>query len=239
MSSFELRTIDRNRLYTSIVDQIVEGIRSGAFPPGAALPAERVLADRLGVSRGSVREAIRVLEHAGILDVRTGSGTYVDEDGVSKTSALRAHAAALGDRSPLDVMIARRALEPLCARLAAQHRSSMDVAHIERSVADQAGTVASGGNPDEIDLAFHHTIAAASRNPVLTTLVEQLVQIMRQGTWRELKGLTRSEAGSAEIFIEQHRMIARAITDRDPDGAERAMAAHLDAIESKLLEAVN
>ena len=127
MSSFELRTIDRNRLYTSIVDQIVEGIRSGAFPPARRCPRSACSPTGSASAGVSVREAIRVLEHAGILDVRTGSGTYVDDDGVSKTSALRAHAAALGDLSPLDVMIARRALEPLCARLAAMHRSSMDV----------------------------------------------------------------------------------------------------------------
>lgn len=237
--SFELRTIDRNRLYSSIVDQIVEGIRSGAFPPGGALPAERVLADRLGVSRGSVREAIRVLEHAGVLDVRTGSGTYVHDDGVSKASALRAHAAALGECSPLDVMSARRALEPLCARLAARHRTSMDVTQIERSVANQAATVASGGNPDEMDLSFHQMIAAASRNPVLIMLVESLVQVMRQGTWRELKQLTRSHPGSAEGYVDQHRLIARAVTDGDADAAELTMATHLDAIEAKLLEAVD
>ena len=105
-------------------------------------------------------------------------------------------------------------------------------------MADQAATVASGGSPDEIDLSFHHLVAAASRNPVLATLVEHLVQIMRQGTWRELKGLARTHPGSAENLIEHHRAIARSITDRDPDAAERAMASHLDSIEDKLLEAV-
>src|SRR5947208_16503981 len=95
--SFQLRTIDREKLYRGIVDQILEGIQSGAFEPLSALPAERLLAEQLGVSRASLREAIRVLEHAGVLDVRTGSGTFVSEYGRSKGSMLRAHSALVAD----------------------------------------------------------------------------------------------------------------------------------------------
>src|SRR5688572_31643065 len=120
--AFEFSEVERTKLYTSIVDQIVEGVRAGAFRPGRALPAERVLAARFRVSRSSLREAIRVLEHAGVLDVRTGSGTYVSEAGVSKAAMLRAAAAVVGERSPLDVVTARRALEPVAAELAAIHR---------------------------------------------------------------------------------------------------------------------
>jgi GntR family transcriptional repressor for pyruvate dehydrogenase complex len=94
---FQLTAIDKPRVYDSIVDQLLEGIRSGAFPPGSVLPAERELAARFGVSRGSVREAIRVLEHSGVVDVRTGSGTYIAEAGLSQATALRAHAALLGE----------------------------------------------------------------------------------------------------------------------------------------------
>src|SRR5919201_6010956 len=111
--SFQFRTIDRTKLYASIVDQIVDGVRAGAFLPGRPLPAERALAAQLGVSRSSLREAIRVLEHAGVVDVRTGSGTYVSERGVSKAAMLRAQAAMVGEHSPLDVVAARRALEPV------------------------------------------------------------------------------------------------------------------------------
>ena len=71
------QAVGRPKLYASVVEQILASIRSGLFPPGSALPAERTLASRLQVSRGSLREALRVLEHAGVLDIRTGSGTYV------------------------------------------------------------------------------------------------------------------------------------------------------------------
>src|ERR1700733_9978009 len=97
MATFQLREVDRGKIYLSIVDQVVEGIRSGAFHPGTALPPERTLALRLGVSRTSVREAVRVLEHAGVLDVRTGSGTYVTRDAMSKSMFLRIEAVASGE----------------------------------------------------------------------------------------------------------------------------------------------
>src|SRR5438477_10102719 len=125
---FEIRAVDKTKLYTSIVDQIVEGVRAGAFAPGTALPAERALAARLGVSRASLREAIRVLEHAGVLDVRMGSGTYVVEDGPSPKSVLRTHAALIGAHSPLDITLARCALEPSGAAQAPLTRHDSDSA---------------------------------------------------------------------------------------------------------------
>ena len=94
--TFELRAVGRSKVPDAIVEQILEGIRSGAFGPGTVLPPERSLAERFGVSRGSVREAIRSLEYAGILDVRTGSGTFVADAGATKPAALRARAALVG-----------------------------------------------------------------------------------------------------------------------------------------------
>ena len=106
-----LKSIEREKLYLEIVEQILDAITSGAFPRGSALPPERIMASQLGVSRASVREAIRVLEHAGVLDVRMGSGTFVVEDGPSPKSVLRTRAALIGEHSPLDISHAR-----LCAR---------------------------------------------------------------------------------------------------------------------------
>src|SRR4051794_24436657 len=153
--SFDLHAIDRSKLYASIVDQIVEGVRAGAFPPGKALPAERALASRMGVSRSSVREAIRVLEHAGVLDVRTGSGTYVSESGVTNAAMLRAQAAMAGEHSPLDVIAARRVLEPITAELAAVHRNKRDIDAMRENIRQHAEQLADGADPEEIDYAFH------------------------------------------------------------------------------------
>jgi GntR family transcriptional repressor for pyruvate dehydrogenase complex len=236
--AFELRTVDRTKLYTAIVDQIVEGVRSGAFPQGSALPAERVLAAQLGVSRSSVREAIRVLEHSGVLHVRVGSGTYVTDGSLSKAAMLRAHATLAGDQSPLDVVVARRALEPVCAELAAVNRNRRDIDTLRQTIHEHALHLERHGDPEEPDFAFHLSLAASSHNPVLLILVERLVEIMRQAVWRELKHRTRERAGRGERFLEQHRAILHAVERYDAPGAAGAMHAHLDAVEAGLLAEV-
>src|SRR5262249_51851373 len=152
MSSFELRAVDRSKLYSGIVDQLVDGIRAGGFPPGSALPSERVLAAQLGVSRTSVREAIRVLEHAGVLDVRTGSRPSGREAGRPNASRRRAGAAVLGDHSPLDVLVARRALEPLGAELAAVNRRSRDLVFLHGTIEQQEALIQQGADPAEVDM---------------------------------------------------------------------------------------
>jgi GntR family transcriptional repressor for pyruvate dehydrogenase complex len=238
MSSFGLKAVDRSKLSLSIVDQLVEAIRTGVFSPGGALPAERVLAAELRVSRSSVREAIRVLEHAGVLDVRTGSGTFVTDAGVSNAAMLRAHAALIGDQSPLDVIVARMALEPICAELASQNRRDKDIAVLRESVAQQAVLVERDEDPTDVDLDFHQSIAAATQNPVLLLLVERLIPIMRQGTWRELKQRTAGRNHTFQLFLQQHESILDAIERSDATAAGERMTEHLSVIEAGLIQEV-
>lgn len=237
-SPFELKAVDKTKVYDSIVEQILDGIRSGAFPPGSVLPPERELAAQVGVSRGSVREAIRVLEHAGVVDVRTGSGTYVTEGGASKTFVLRAHAAAMGDESPLDVIIARRAIEPVSAQYAALNRHPRDLVALKDSVSEQARLVKRGEDPSAPDLFFHIALAEASRNPVLRLLFERIAEIMQQGTWLQLKHKSRDRPGRQELYLDEHRTILEKIQKQDAVGAAEGMQRHLDSVEEGLLAEV-
>jgi GntR family transcriptional repressor for pyruvate dehydrogenase complex len=238
VTAFEAQTIDRSKLYTSIVDQIIEGIRSGTLPPGSALPAERVLAQQLGVSRGSVREAVRVLEHAGIITVRPGSGTFVTETSLSSGMVLRAHAAAAGENSPLDTIVVRRMLEPDTAALAARERSSADLATLERLVEEQAVLVADGSNPSEPDIAFHIALAAATHNPVVEMIARQMLAITKQSIWSMLKAASIDRVGKAELFLAQHRAILEAVQGQDADAARLRMDEHLASVEAGLIDEV-
>jgi GntR family transcriptional repressor for pyruvate dehydrogenase complex len=233
--SFQLRTIDRTPLYVAIVEQILAGIESGAFPPGSALPAERILAARLGVSRSSVREAIRVLEHTGIVDVRTGSGTYVVDGPGSAVAVLRTRAALSGEHSPLDVIAARNALEPAAAAIAAAQRHESDLELLEAILAQHAAQARAGEDTAAVDLEFHLAVAGATRNPVLLLLLERLVEIMRRRPWSELKHRTRAEPGSAAQDVREHRAVLSAIARGDGGRAARAMAKHLSSVERDLL----
>jgi GntR family transcriptional repressor for pyruvate dehydrogenase complex len=208
----------------------LEAIKSGAFPAGSALPPERVMAGQLGVSRASLREAIRVLEHAGVLDVRMGSGTYVVEDGPSPKSVLRTRAALLGEHSPLDITLARCAVEPTVAAQAALNRHDSDIATLQRHFEAHQRLVQEGKDGEEPDLAFHLALANATYNLVLVDLVERLVEIMHQQTWREFRVLQLRHAGRGVIFVDQHRRLLDAVIARDSVAAEAAMRSHLEEV---------
>ncbi len=244
-----LRTIDRTKLYTQIVDQILEGIRSGTFPPGTALPPERTIAEQLGVSRGSVREAIRVLEHAGVLDVRIGSGTYVTEAGLSKRAILRARTNLLGEVSPLDVLMARKAIEPVCAEQAAANWFQRDLDLLNSRIVEHAeliekyveGTAESVENtkddhrhPLRADYDFHIGIASAAHNAVLVTLVESLAEPLLGPHSKEI--LVRA---GYERDLDDHRAILAAIEQRDGARAAAAMRDHLDWVETHVMTEVD
>lgn len=238
MAAFQLRAVDRHRVSSDIVDQIVQGVVTGAFPPGQALPAERLLAAQLGVGRSTIREAIRILEHSGVLDVRTGSGTYVSEEGASKASLLRVQAERAGEQSPLDVVAARKALEPVCAELAATKRRRRDLDTLWKNLGEHRDALEHGGEFEEIDMAFHVAVATATQNPVLLGLIEHIVEVMRQATWRDLKHRARSHANGALRYLEHHEAILDAIDGQDPTAAFSAMSKHLDDIAVDLLAEV-
>lgn len=225
-----LRSIEREKLYLEIVEQILGAIKNGSFPAGGALPPERVMASQLGVSRASLREAIRVLEHAGILDVRMGSGTYVVDGGPSPTSVLRTRAAVIGEHSPLDISLARLALEPTVAAQAALNRHDTDLVLLRRHFEAHRSLQHEGKDGELPDLAFHRSLANATYNLVLIDLVERLIEIMHQRTWREFRIRQLRHAGRALEYVEQHQRLLDAVVARDSAAAETAMRAHLEAV---------
>ncbi len=236
--SFELRAVGRSKLSDAIMDQILEGIRSGAFVPGTVLPPERILAERFGVSRGSVREAIRSLEYAGVLDVRTGSGTFVAEAGASKAAALRARAALAGEHSPLDLLVARQAVEPVCAGLAAVHRSAADLDTLRKLVEAQDELLQRDEETAEVDLAFHMAVADACHNPVLVLLYDRIAEIMRQDVWLDLRRRSRTRAGTPQLYLDQHRATLGAIERGDAAAASQSVDAHMRTVEDRLVTEV-
>ncbi len=232
---FEFTAVDRPKLYMGIVSQIVEGIRSGAFAPGGSLPTERVLAERFGVSRTSVREALRVLEHAGIVDVRTGSGSYVTETALSSPALLRAKAAVEGDVSPLDLLLVRKLVEPGCAEQAALNRTDRDLAKLRSLVMVHEGIVTEGGDPREIDISFHLALGEASSNPAVAGVVQYIAGIMHHATWQQFTDRSRRKAGRPARNLSDHRAILLAIENRDAPAARAAVLRHLADVEASVL----
>jgi GntR family transcriptional repressor for pyruvate dehydrogenase complex len=189
----------------------------------------------LHVSRNSLREALRVLEHAGVLDIRTGSGTYVTSEGGSNASLARAQAAAAGEHSPLDLIVARLAIEPVCAEHAALSHHPSDLAEIEALVDDHARRAEDGQDIAGVDLAFHLAVAAASRNGALLALERTLIDWIREQSSSGPKVPGRRGNCAAAEFVEHHRQVLEAIKRGDARRAHQLMAMHMSAVETNLL----
>jgi DNA-binding FadR family transcriptional regulator len=216
--------IDSQRLYQRVADQIGDMIRAGEFPPGHRLPPERDLSKTLGVSRPVVREAMIALEIAGLVEVRTGSGTYVrDQREVPAVASLDA------GHSPSDIIGARSTIESEICRLAAGRASDRELAELAELVDEMTREHEEGLPGDGTDLRFHMAIAAATGNTVLPSVVERLWQEQHAPVFSILSERTRLPE-NWEPTRRHHEAILTALRRRDPDAAAAAMRAHLDQV---------
>ncbi|MGW2377110.1 MULTISPECIES: FadR/GntR family transcriptional regulator [Kitasatospora] len=214
-----------------VTDEAIEKIKamivSGELRPGAKLPKEADLAERLGLSRNSLREAVKALSLIRVLDVRQGDGTYVTS--LEPDILLDALAFVVDfhqDNTVLEFLEVRRILEPAATAMAARVMSEEDIAELAALLQklDEAATL------DEIianDLEFHRRIAAGSGNTVLSSLIDGLSgPTTRARIWR---GLT--EEGAADRTRQQHRAIYDAIASRRPELAHAWATVHVAGVE--------
>ena len=216
------------------ISKIKEMIVSGALRPGDRLPKEADLAERLGLSRNSLREAVKALSMIRVLDVRQGDGTYV--------TSLEPHLLLdlLGfvvdfhtDDAVMHFLEVRRLLEPAATALAAQRMSADDVEKLQ-SVLDELGPGPSIEALVANDLEFHRRIAAGAGNPVLSSLLDGISgPTTRARIWR---GLTQQ--GAAERTREQHQAIVDAIAAGQPDLARSWATVHVAGVEEWLRRAL-
>ncbi len=206
------------------IAQIKAMIVSGDLRPGSRLPREADLAAELGVSRNSLREAVRALSLVRILDVRQGDGTYVSS--LEPNSLLDAMSFLLEfhqDDSVMDILGVRRVLESEATALAAQRMSEAEITHLRTLVQPEGASVT---DLVALDLNFHAAIAAASGNTVLASLLDSLsMPTTRARIWR---GVT--EEGAFERTVAEHRGICDAIAARDPRLAHARALAHVAGV---------
>ncbi|MDQ7848816.1 MAG: FadR/GntR family transcriptional regulator [Armatimonadota bacterium] len=217
--------VRRTRVYEAVAAQIQAQIAEGRLRPGDRLPPERELAQAFGVSRDSVRDAIRVLELAGLVVPRQGEGTVVRE--LTLDSVVSPLASALLQRRDLlfDLLDARRIIEPALAYRAAQRASEEDIRAMAEILRRQAAKVRVGEPGIDEDTAFHYRLATAARNQVILKVMDVLMDLLREGRARSLQ-----VQGRPQRSLEGHRRILAALRRRDPAGAQRAMEQHLEEI---------
>lgn len=219
-----LKLIRPKRIYEQIAEQVEALIRKGVFAPGARLPGERELADRLGVSRPSLREALIALETTGLIETRIGDGTYVRAEIPPVFVFPLGPAADLGPGT-LEQFEARQALECACAELAAARADEADFGALDASLDRMRTLAASGQSPSEEHRVFHVRLADSARNPILAGAVRELWRLRGEEMWEILRRkVENSQSWAAGIRFRERLMAA--LRDRDGTAARAAMRAH-------------
>jgi GntR family transcriptional repressor for pyruvate dehydrogenase complex len=220
-----LTSLRRSPLVDLAVSQLREQVLSGQWPVGGRLPAETELAQRLEVGRSTVREAIRALVHAGLLETRQGSGTYVRSvtPGADWEPRLRRAAA-------LEAYEVREALEVQAARLAASRRTEADIEELRACLAQRDRARGSDASFVEADLAFHRSVVAAAHNPLLAEMFDSFVTVLREALLAVRADQRVRNVGSDAA----HARLAAAIEAGDAAAAEQATHEQLDATAGNL-----
>ena len=217
------KLVQTSRLYEQIVQQIEESIHKGALKPGDQLPAERELAQQFGVSRTAVREAVKTLHEKGLVEAYPGRGTFIT-NGTSNSvrQSLDRMIRAGQAEGTIHLAEVREILEPEIAALAATRADEENIAAMREAlfVMDDAKK-----DPQafiEADLDFHLALAEAASNPLILSLIDSIIGVLRE----QRMGIF-SVDGGPERGQYHHKKILEAIEHRDALGARESMRAHL------------
>ncbi len=220
------------RVYHHIVAHIEQAIYDGRLDCGDRLPSERELGRRFGASRVAVREALRALEHCGLLEVRQGSagGHFVRALDASVVARDFRRLLRLGRLTAAQLTEARLLIEPEVARLAVERATDRDVKELHAALDERYAVVAGGRNPRELDLDFHRRLAAASRNPVHAITIHALIDL--EAEMVAPHGLL-AEADRAEVE-RAHTALLEAVEARDGERARAVMRCHIADMQRRV-----
>jgi len=235
------QAVATQRLYEQVAGQVTDLVARGEFKPGDRLPPERDLAKLLGVSRPTVREAMIALEIAGLVDVRVGAGVFVTDKAKNGTNGSANGRLFEGaGSSPLELIAARRTIEPEVAALAAKLATPAEIAAIAETIAMIS---AAQDTPEHraADHLFHVRVGLASHNAVLTAIVDECWADMYSPMFERMGAITgliasRCSPHQRDKTNIEHGDVYRAIAARDPQAARAAMDRHLQGVERILHE---
>ncbi len=221
----EFEAIRRNKVHEEVAKQLQDLIARN-LKPGDKLPPERELVEKLGVSRSSVRDAIRKLELMGLVEPRQGTGTVVRD--VSDAVVNPLASVITGKRQLVSELLDfRKMVEPPLAARAATNASAKQISAMEEILRRHEEKVGGGHIAVKEDSEFHYTIATASGNSIVLKVLDIVMDMLRETRSRSLQTVGRPEKSLAG-----HRRIMSAIKRRDASAAEKAMRQHITDIEA-------
>ncbi|MER8390386.1 FadR family transcriptional regulator [Mesorhizobium sp. M0045] len=215
-----IQAVEPRRLYRQVADQLRQLIDAGEFSIGDRLPTERDLADQLGISRPTVREALIALEVEGRIRIRVGSGIYVTDPPNAAASEPEV------EEGPFELLRAREFVEGAIAAEAALHVRSADIERLD----DVLRRMEAMRHPNKMTIAldreFHTAVAGILENAVLVRFIGELFD-QRMNPYFERLSIYFETSDSWQVAAREHRAVRDAIAARDPERAKAAMQQHL------------
>lgn len=215
-----IQAVEPRRLYRQVADQLRQLIDAGEFSVGDRLPTERHLADQLGISRPTVREALIALEVEGRIRIRVGSGIYVTDPPSAATSEPEI------EEGPFELLRAREFVEGAIAAEAALHVRPADIERLD----DVLRRMETMRHPNKMTIAldreFHTAVAGILENAVLVRFIGELFD-QRMNPYFERLSIYFETSDSWQVAANEHRAVRDAIAARDPERAKAAMQQHL------------
>lgn len=222
-----IQRIKYHRVYEDVIEQIKNLILEGNLSPGDVLPTERELAQSFGISRGTLREAFRILEREGLIEVKPGGGRYL-----SKALDVAEDRSRIMDNieraTIIELLEARELFETGIVELAAKRATEEDIAEIEAAF-EKWGEIDLEEDRSEPDQAFHLSIAKATHNVVLINMIELHMDLLQ----RTLNKTAEIPGRKSEVY-EEHLLIMQAIKQRDPVKAKLALLNHLNKVKENI-----
>lgn len=225
-------SIARKKIYEEISDIILSDIKSGKLQPGDKLPAITKMADSYGVSQASIREALNRLKVLDVIHVKHGHGSFVNRQ---MPLGFEQNFEIITKSDIANLLDLRKIIEVGCARNACETADADDLIKIEDALQKMRTAVENNELGEQADYDFHMAIAAATGNPLLIDLMEDVSDTMIR-TMKETRRIWLYETKkSIQKIYDEHKLILKAIKDKDGEAAARNMYRHLKEVEDLLL----
>ncbi|MFF2177685.1 FadR/GntR family transcriptional regulator [Lysinibacillus sp. NPDC058147] len=232
----ELRKIKSKKIYEEVSEILYEKIRAGELKPGDRLDSVEQLAEQLQVSRSAIREALSALKAMGLIDIKQGSGTFVKSNQSNQLDFPLSTAILTNKQDISHLLEVRKIIEVGAAASAAIHRTEEDIQSMMQILDEMKQVHGDGELGEKVDFQFHATISAASQNPLLATILDQVSGLMIE-TMKETRRIwLYSKNITSEKLYDEHMQIFLAIKQQNEELAKHAMASHLSNVEKVLMQ---